>query len=70
MKKKFVKFLIKNFLEKDLKYYDLYSKRDIENIIRETWFRGNRHLLHDDGRNSLFNIYKEFGLLKKKENDK
>jgi len=52
-----------NSIFQDPKKYGFYTKKDLEVIIRESWFRGNRHLLNDDGKNSLFNVYRDFGLI-------
>ena len=46
----------------------LYSQREVENIIKDVWFKGNRHLLEEnnDGKYSLYNVYKEYGFIKSK----
>jgi hypothetical protein len=46
----------------------LYTQREVESIIKDVWFRGNRHLLEEnnDGKHSFYNVYKDYGFIKPK----
>lgn len=46
----------------------VYTKKEVETIIKDVWFRGNRHLLEEnnDGKHSLYRIYKDYDFIKPK----
>lgn len=59
---------ILNFFKRKKKTERVYSQREVENIIKDVWFRGNKHLLEEnnDGKHSLYNVYKDYGFINTK----
>ena len=52
---------ILNFFKRKKKTEKVYTQREVENIIKDVWFRGNKHLLEEnnDGKhNSKINFLK------------
>lgn len=61
---------IKNFFKrkKNNTTEKYYSQKEVESLIKDVWFRGNRHLLdeNNDGKHSLFNVYRDYKFIKPK----